>query len=77
MDQKEMTGYPSIDKPWLKYYPASAVEVEIPKKTAYQFIFEKHSNNRQAIALEYLGIKISYGKVFDMIDISILLKTDV
>lgn len=66
---KELTGYPSIDKPWLKYYPASAVEAEIPKKTAYQFIFEKHSNNRQAIALEYLGIKISYGKVFDMIDI--------
>lgn len=66
---KELTGYPSIDKPWLKYYPASAVEAEIPKKTAYQFIYEKHSNNRQAIALEYLGIKISYGKVFDMIDI--------
>ena len=67
--QKSMTGYPSIDKPWLKYYPTAAVEAELPRKTAYQFIFEKHCNNRKVIALEYCGIKISYGKVFDMIDI--------
>lgn len=26
MENKNITGYPSIDKPWLKYYPKGAEE---------------------------------------------------
>lgn len=26
---QEMTGYPSIDKPWLKYYSREAIEAPI------------------------------------------------
>lgn len=66
---KELTGYPSIDRPWLKYYPSSAIDAEIPQKTAYRFVYEKHCNQCQMIALEYFGTKISYGKVFDKIDL--------
>lgn len=25
-----MTGYPSVDKPWLKYYSKEAVSAEVP-----------------------------------------------
>ena len=25
-----LTGYPSIDKPWLKYYSKEAIEAEMP-----------------------------------------------
>ena len=27
--RNEMTGYPSIDRPWLKYYSDEAINVEI------------------------------------------------
>ena len=38
MDDKQMrnTGYPSIDKPWLKYYSEEALHGEIPKCTMYE-----------------------------------------
>ena len=66
--EQNLTGYPSIDKPWLKYYPASAADKEIPAKSAYSFIYDKQKNNQSAIALEYFGVKVSYGKVFAMIE---------
>ena len=33
------TNYSFIDKPWLKYYPESAIESEIPKIKAYNYVF--------------------------------------
>ena len=36
--RNEMTGYPSIDRPWLKYYSDEAINVEIPHMTAYDYI---------------------------------------
>ena len=68
MQTNHLTGYPSIDKPWMKYYPADAEKAEVPRKTAYQFVYEKHCDKRRTVALRYFGAKISYGKVFDMVD---------
>ena len=62
------TGYPSIDKPWLKYYPAGAAERPLPAKTAYAFVYDKRCNDGHSIALEYLGVKITYKKLFFMIE---------
>ena len=67
-EEKNLTGYPSIDKPWLKFYPPSALEKEIPQKTAYSFVYDKQKENQSATALEYFGTHISYRKVFDMIE---------
>ena len=30
MEEKELTGYPSIDKPWLKYYSDEAITAPLP-----------------------------------------------
>jgi len=40
----ELTGYPSIDKPWLKYYSEEAKKTPLPKHTVYEYI--KLSNNK-------------------------------
>lgn len=40
MDNKKMTGYPSIDKPWLKYYDQKAVEEPLPENTMKKALFE-------------------------------------
>lgn len=29
--EKELTGYPSIDKPWLKYYSGVSINAPLPK----------------------------------------------
>ena len=36
----ELTGYPSIDKPWLKYYSEEAINAHFIDNSVYQDIFE-------------------------------------
>lgn len=67
MEEKKLTGYPSIDKPWLKYYPDGANETPIPAKTAWQFVFDKQKENGKNIAFRYLGKKISFTSFFSSV----------
>lgn len=67
-DYKMMAGFPSIDKPWLQYYPEEAIKAEIPSKTAYEMIYSKMHNRSNLIALNYFGNKITYKELFDQID---------
>ena len=60
MIQEKLTGYPSIDKPWLKYYSEEAVRAEIPAKSLYRNILDHNENNKNGIALQYFHAKISY-----------------
>ncbi len=64
-EEKKMTGYPSIDKPWLKYYDEKAINGTLPKKTMYQYAFEKNKDNLSEIALVYFGKRITYSKLFE------------
>ena len=66
-ENKPMTGYPSIDKPWLKYYSEEAIKTPLPEMTMYQYIWENNKNHLSDIALRYYGTKISYGKLFETI----------
>lgn len=62
------TGYPSIDKPWLKYYKANAEEEAncIPEgKTVWDIIEEKLYQYIDIPALEYFGRKISRKEFID------------
>ena len=63
-----MTGYPSVDKPWLKYYNRNVVEDSIPDFTLYGFLWENNKDYPKDIAINYLGREITYRKTFDMID---------
>ena len=67
--EKKLTGYPSIDKPWLKYYTEEQINLALPKNTAYQYMYECNQSNLDACALEYLGKKITYRELFKNIDI--------
>lgn len=33
MNEKKVTGYPSVDKPWLKYYTEEAINAQLPECT--------------------------------------------
>ncbi len=68
-NEKGLTGYPSIDKPWLKYYKANA-EFEsnnIPlDKTVWDIIEEKLIEYHDYPALEYFGKSFSRQEFIDL-----------
>ena len=35
----ELTGYPSIDKPWLKYYSGEAINALLPECTIFEYLW--------------------------------------
>jgi len=62
------TGYPSIDKPWLKYYSKEAINKPLPYDTAYGYMASENTNNLNMPALNYFGRKITYGEMFENIE---------
>ncbi len=68
MTEQHLTGYPSIDKPWLKYYTEEAIHAPLPKCTAFEHIFQANSQYPEDMAIIYYGRKISYGELFQNIE---------
>ncbi len=62
------TGYPSIDKPWLKYYSEEAINGKLPECSIYEYMYENNKDFPRDIALNYYGRKISYAELFANID---------
>jgi len=65
---KEITGYPSIDKPWTKYYSEEAINASLPECTIYEYMKNKHRNHLDWFAIEYFNRKITYGELFENIE---------
>ena len=68
MEEKKLTGYPSIDKPWLKYYSDEAINHPLPESTIYEYFYANNKDFPNDIALEYMGNNITYGQMFAYID---------
>lgn len=62
------TGYPSIDKPWLKYYKNDQIKASIPKMSVYRYLYEKNKNYLGRIALTYFDKKITFDELFIKIE---------
>lgn len=62
---EKLTGYPSIDKPWLKYYSREAINAPLPEDTLYHFLWQKNKAYLNDTALVYYGRKFTYGQMFD------------
>lgn len=63
-----MTGYPSIDKPWLQYYDNGVIDQKLPKYSMYEYIFRNNEKYFDNIAVEYYGQTITYGAMFKEIE---------
>lgn len=61
-------GYPSIDKPWLKFYTEKHINYKIPNKTCYDTIEELAKTNPFDIAINYFDKKISFLKLLNEVD---------
>lgn len=67
LEEKKMTGYPSIDKPWMKYYSKEKIDAQLPTGTMYSHIFKKNQDNLNRTALNYYGANINYQQFFNSI----------
>ena len=66
MNTQERTGYPSIDKPWMKWYEECNFSY-YPQETLFDNIWNHNKDNLNDIALHYFGKKITYKELFSMI----------
>ena len=62
--EHELTGFPSIDKPWLKYYSEEVIKMPLPQKTLYSYLYENNRNHVESVALNYFGNRITYQEFF-------------
>ena len=67
-EEKKLTGYPSIDKPWLKYYANAAEENHLQGRSVFQNIYDTNASHPEDTALEYYGRKITYHQLFDSVE---------
>ena len=59
-ENKLLTGYPSIDKPWLKYYRTRLNENDIPDVSIYDYFLDQSAAFHKEPAMSYYGREISY-----------------
>jgi len=63
-----LTGYASIDKPWLRFYTEKQIETDMPKMSVYSYLYEQNKNHLDRNALSYYGRKIKFRELFRKID---------
>ena len=62
------TGYPSVDKPWLKYYSEESIHAKLPECKIYELLWKNNKNHLADTALNYYDRKIAYGELFENIE---------
>ena len=70
MNNEFKTGYPHIDKPWLKYYTEDQKEIIIPDVNIVDYIKNKNKNNLSKTAETYYGKDFSYDEVLAKSDLA-------
>ncbi len=70
MQEQKLTGYPSIDKPWMKYYSESAKNRALPKETIYHRLIGANKGKESAIALSYYNKRITFRTLIDEVELA-------
>lgn len=58
------TGYPHIDKPWMKYYEGLHIPTTEPQKNMVEVLKERNKWRMHKTAYEYYGKKVCYDEMF-------------
>lgn len=64
---QELTGYPSIDKPWMKYYREDDINAEIPHETVISYAFRMNKERLNYLAIDSSEGKYTYRKTFELV----------
>lgn len=65
--QQTITGKPSIDRPWMQYYPAGVEQITIPDATVTEYL-RTHCPGLDKPALQYYGSTMTWSALFAQAD---------
>ena len=65
---EHITGYPSIDKPWLKYYSKRPEDLVYPHQTMYQYAWERNKDHLDEVVFQYFDRRITYRTFFRSVE---------
>lgn len=65
--QGPLTGFASLDKPWLKYYDENVINQELPRMSAFDYMKKCNKGRLDSYAINFYGNRITYKKLFDKI----------
>lgn len=68
MEEKKLTGYPSIDKPWQRYYSEEAIHAPLSEGAMYDYMTACNVGRLDEPALNYFGRKITHRQLQTEID---------
>ena len=67
---QQVTGKPSIDKPWMKYYPPQLIQgLTIPAQTVYSYKMERCPGD-DVVAIHYYGRDIRWRELKEQVNLA-------
>ena len=64
----KLTGYPHIDKPWMKYYDEKIVNTKEPKMNITNYLKEKVKGNEHMLAHTYYKNDMTFDELFEKVN---------
>ena len=66
--EKGLSGVPSVDKPYKKFYTGKELGIEVPYKSLTDYLYDKNKDRLYLPALRYSDERTSYERLFDNIE---------
>lgn len=63
-EQKTLSQFPSVRKPWLRYYTEKEFRIRVPQCTVYDLMHSRNAHNPHRTALVYGDVEITYDSMF-------------
>ena len=63
MNEMKMTGRPSVDRPWMKYYPELLRKITVPECTVKEYL-RQNCPGEDIAAMDFYGSQILWSTVF-------------
>lgn len=63
MNEMKMTGRPSVDRPWMKYYPEPLRKITVPECTVKEYL-RQNCPGEDIAAMDFYGSQILWSTVF-------------
>lgn len=64
----KLTGYPHIDKPWMKYYDEKVVNTKEPETNITNYLKEKVKGNEHMLAHTYYKNDMTFDELFEKVN---------
>lgn len=66
--KQKLTGKPSIDRPWMQYYPQEMIEnLTVPNSTIYEYLMYNCPGD-DVVAIHYYGRDITWKQIKEETD---------